>query len=768
MSVLPSFKHVFSSIAETEPVARGSTDDTQAAMHLQTAVPSTLPLSSSQTDGRLSTANSLPRITTTTITTKSTTLPSSMIPNCDVTPNRNALDNDKTANTVNGRTSRPGMSLLPLDQVSDATLMFGFEARVPPRRQQKGLEPLPFNKQTLGNDGQSLNEFQERVRRRERSRTTLSFSSQHKRRRVQAGGADDAGLDTAIAKMSTMSSGPDTTAWVPTSAGQQSLVRIGPATAPSIVHTPSSVDRMSSVSDPLYVSPSHLPEADRRICGPTIEGSAEEARRRGRSNGSGFFSGSGSGSGSGSVGGGSHGGAWPSTASMFRSGSLRVGSLLESPRSTGPPCDVDRVDTARHGMQEQPQLLALARDSTGGAPADVLSIPAQRSLHSALSSRTILLPGAGTHTGAPGGTSRTGICGSGAVCGALSVSQWPTASDLSHLGGVRNALTQGEDRAADNRSDLVDGTDSIATKHTGVATMKNVDNIDGIQEESGQIGGNASTINGGGYDHRKWKQEAVVTTITTTAGANNRYAQEVSDDAAASSVIDIHEKQQKNSEVRNDDSNEALCQEKFVGSNTEVPPSSTERKSVQTITKTVNTTPRTVPFATTNNTTQTTSVAPVTATAMEATAETTDVVTVGTEALAAAADNSSGEDHLVQCPQCPRRLRNQVTLQNHIRVVHDHNGNFRCTHRQCGLTFMWRSTLSNHVRLVHEKQRPYVCSECGKAFRWNSHLREHFWVVHKGEKPFKCDTCGKSFGRKNNMQKHMRKHADPSTATDNN
>lgn len=114
------------------------------------------------------------------------------------------------------------------------------------------------------------------------------------------------------------------------------------------------------------------------------------------------------------------------------------------------------------------------------------------------------------------------------------------------------------------------------------------------------------------------------------------------------------------------------------------------------------------------------------------------------------------EGENVQCPHCERRLRNAVTLQNHVRVVHDHSGSFRCS--QCSATFMWRSTLGNHVRLVHEKQRPYDCKECNKAFRWSSHLREHIWVVHKNEKPFRCDTCGKKFGRKNNMQKHMRKH----------
>lgn len=130
----------------------------------------------------------------------------------------------------------------------------------------------------------------------------------------------------------------------------------------------------------------------------------------------------------------------------------------------------------------------------------------------------------------------------------------------------------------------------------------------------------------------------------------------------------------------------------------------------------------------------------------------------GTNQSGSTGDKSGEECESVQCLHCERRLRNAVTLQNHVRVVHDHSGNFRC--EQCGLTFMWRSTLGNHVRLVHEKQRPYDCKECNKAFRWKSHLREHVWVVHKGEKPFQCEMCGKTFGRKNNMQKHMRKHSE--------
>jgi hypothetical protein len=115
----------------------------------------------------------------------------------------------------------------------------------------------------------------------------------------------------------------------------------------------------------------------------------------------------------------------------------------------------------------------------------------------------------------------------------------------------------------------------------------------------------------------------------------------------------------------------------------------------------------------------------------------------------------SFEEGSVQCEHCNLRLMNQVTLQNHIKVVHDKCGDFVCN--SCDSRFMWRSTLRNHVRLVHERERPYACTHCDLRFRWQSHLDEHVWVVHENRRPFVCSTCGKEFGRKNNMQKHVRR-----------
>lgn len=115
----------------------------------------------------------------------------------------------------------------------------------------------------------------------------------------------------------------------------------------------------------------------------------------------------------------------------------------------------------------------------------------------------------------------------------------------------------------------------------------------------------------------------------------------------------------------------------------------------------------------------------------------------------------------VKCPECNQLLRNTVTLQNHIRVVHQKCGEHKC--ETCDAMFMWKSTLRNHVRLVHEKVRPFECDRgsCSQKFRWKSHLKEHIDVVHDKRERFSCKKCGKRFGRKNNCMKHIKRCQGP-------
>lgn len=361
-------------------------------------------------------------------------------------------------------------------------------------------------------------------------------------------------------------------------------------------------------------------------------------------------------------------------------------SVKPSPRPCAPPVtsttypDVNRPAHPDSRNDVPPNPLAsvavkVVEDSKGRAPAEVLSIPAQRSLLSVLSARPV--------------SGR-----SASIAGAISIVHGPTRSDLSHL-------LAGNRKSPVASSDLVDGTDALNTAP--------------VEKDSLELPPNDNNIN-----------SATVPSITETTTTTRTRIPSLSDSPASPDEAPLTKELQCSLGVS-------------AATRNKVEPEQIPCPDLET---------SVIPHRDSDNSIKVT----------DDTDPTLDTKLPDANEDALAQD-AIFRDGLVKCPICPKKLRNNVTLQNHIKVVHDNNGNFKC--RQCDLTFMWRSTLGNHIRLVHEKQRPHACDECGKAFRWKSHLREHIWVVHKGEKPFKCEHCGKTFGRKNNMQKHMRKHDDP-------
>lgn len=696
MSVLPSFKHAFPSFADVEPVVQVADDSNFA--HPTNSL-STLQLSTSH-------RHSFSWI-------QPTNSPSHDPFNGSHTPR--STSELLNTNTGTSTTSRPNVSLLPLDLVSGDAPAFGFATR--PTSKRRDLAPLPVDVLGFPIDDNPYLHTSARKRPTPPSQLpSTSAGASHKRQRVQTTPPGDdyhANLLSQNNPTLFQEASVRTTRTSPTHGGSPCAMRLHPSTGistmatttttkmlptsalqhapPRNFATPPSTDRLSSLSDALRASASPAPNMN--LPSPAVDAGITTNRFSSYAHGSSGGRGDDDGRGRHST------VAGQSTASLFRGGSLRVGSLL-GPISAAVSCDgAETADTSRRGSgggggigtRGSPQLLAVAKDSTAGAPPDVLSIPAQRSLHSALSSRTMQLAGVGGGGGGGVGGGMGGVSGGVGSCGILSSSRWATASDVSQLGGMRSCLTQGEEGAADNQSDLVDGTDSLA-KH------KDEKNNKGTKCNDDEIKDLATTTI---QKEMQWDvvdavctRESTTATTTTTTTTVATTAAAKTEGKALSDVENKHDEKQTKQKVWTQKDEQ----------NVNMP------------------------------------------------------IVIEEEGRCEARTTSGGDDEFVQCPHCPRRLRNQVTLQNHIRVVHNNNGNFQCS--QCRLTFMWRSTLGNHVRLVHEKQRPYGCDECGKAFRWKSHLREHYWVVHKGEKPFKCETCGKTFGRKNNMQKHMRKHTD--------
>lgn len=382
----------------------------------------------------------------------------------------------------------------------------------------------------------------------------------------------------------------------------------------------------------------------------------------------------------------------------------------------------------------------IIEDSTSRAPVDVLSSPRARSLNSAITAKTCHIP----NNTAP----------------IISLSRGPTASDFSHL--FAHSRPQ-PNHHSDNLSDLVDGTDAIKRDNSNNAINALADNNRHVNTPTVAVTDALPVAMQ--MDTRNTMQQHRIAIPREDNHARRHMPGATTHMGTSSRAI-------VNAETtgRNVDDGDGGNGYRIVGHESKMP---TGLRDVQVTVTHADPSPQ-EPWRQNPRPTPQGTTVPVTSTQMRPYGHVNGSSAVGMsmeagmngrrEMMHRSEDNEldgiTGNDDSgsVQCPTCPRKLRNQVTLQNHIRVVHDHSGNFRCA--QCGLTFMWKSTLGNHVRLVHEKQRPYPCPECGKAFRWKSHLREHCWVVHKGEKPFKCEKCGKTFGRKNNMQKHMRKHSE--------
>jgi len=107
------------------------------------------------------------------------------------------------------------------------------------------------------------------------------------------------------------------------------------------------------------------------------------------------------------------------------------------------------------------------------------------------------------------------------------------------------------------------------------------------------------------------------------------------------------------------------------------------------------------------------------------------------------------ESTVVNCPWCgrltkdlDRHLRNnQCNIPEHERT---NTTKFECD--QCGKQFRQQKTLINHFRAVHEKIKDFKCDQCSYRTTTNFNLKIHVRRVHE-RKPLKemCPHCDKAF-----------------------
>ena len=111
-----------------------------------------------------------------------------------------------------------------------------------------------------------------------------------------------------------------------------------------------------------------------------------------------------------------------------------------------------------------------------------------------------------------------------------------------------------------------------------------------------------------------------------------------------------------------------------------------------------------------------------------------------------------------ECPICSKKLTSKVTLNNHIKQVHDKSNHVKCDH--CPRTFNYPSELKKHVLFKHTAPTRFPCSQCSYVTNLRNQLNGHIRKVHEKEYRFKCTVCEKQYKQRNQLQEHLLKDHD--------
>ena len=113
------------------------------------------------------------------------------------------------------------------------------------------------------------------------------------------------------------------------------------------------------------------------------------------------------------------------------------------------------------------------------------------------------------------------------------------------------------------------------------------------------------------------------------------------------------------------------------------------------------------------------------------------------------------DDKAFQCQLCNKKLTSKVTLNNHIKQVHDKSNHVKCEH--CPNTYAYPSELKKHILSKHTAKTKFPCSYswCSYVTNRKQDLKIHTQRVHEKELRYKCTLCEGQFHEPAILQKHM-------------
>lgn len=122
--------------------------------------------------------------------------------------------------------------------------------------------------------------------------------------------------------------------------------------------------------------------------------------------------------------------------------------------------------------------------------------------------------------------------------------------------------------------------------------------------------------------------------------------------------------------------------------------------------------------------------------------------------------NSSGDKQSI-CDECGSKFKNNSHLKRHIQRKHRKDA-YKLECDVCGTKFLLKYDLKRHM-IKHSSRREHSCDQCQQQFKTEMSLKNHIKVLHnqnhlKLERNFSCQFCERSYFHQRHLQYHLRKH----------